>query len=88
MKQESLIEVEKKDESSIAYFITELKSINVYDQLDKNVNSSPQRNYIIFSKLLKQAREKHLPKKLVKYNKKKHKRSAWMTDGILKSINI
>jgi len=87
-KQESFIEVEKKDETSVANFITELKSINVYDQLDKNVNSSPQRNYIIFSKLLKQAREKHLPKKLVKYNKKKHKRSAWMTDGILKSINI
>ena len=28
-----------------------------------------------------------MSKKLVKYNKTKHKKCKWMTDGILKSIN-
>ena len=32
-------------------------------------------------------KEKHLPKKTVKFNKRKHKKSKWMTYGILKSIN-
>ena len=29
----------------------------------------------------------HLPIKLVKYNKKRHKKSCWMTNGILESIH-
>ena len=32
-------------------------------------------------------REKHLHKKMVKYNKKKHKKCIWMTNGLLTSIN-
>ena len=48
---------------------------------------APQQNYETLSHLLKFSREKHLPRKLVKCNKKKHKQSKWMTNGILKSIN-
>ena len=33
------------------------------------------------------AREKHLPKKKIKYQKKLHKKSKWITNGILNSIN-
>ena len=32
-------------------------------------------------------KDKHLPKKNVKFNRKKHKMAKWMTNGILKSIN-
>ena len=35
----------------------------------------------------KMKKDKHLPKKRVRYDKKKHKSSKWMTNGILKSIN-
>ena len=31
--------------------------------------------------------KKHLHKKMVKYNKKKHKKCIWMTNGLLTSIN-
>ena len=31
--------------------------------------------------------QKHLPKKRVKYQKKLHKKSKWITNGILNSIN-
>ena len=29
----------------------------------------------------------HLPKKVVRFNKKKHKKAKWLTSGTLKSIN-
>ena len=52
-------------------FIDELNSLSIYDQLNVSLNSSAQENYEIFSRLLKYAKEKHLPKKLVKFNRKK-----------------
>ena len=33
-------------------------------------------------------KNKVLPKKIVRFNKKKHKKAKWLTNGILKSINI
>ena len=47
----------------------------------------PNDNYELFAGLIKYAREKHLPKIKVKYNKKKHSFSKWMTNEILQSIN-
>ena len=38
-------------------------------------------------KLLSAAKEKHLPKKMVKFDKRKHKKTKWMTNGLLQSIN-
>ena len=69
-------------------FADELKNLNIYDKMNKNINCCPQDNYEVFASLVKFAKEKHLPSKIVKYNKIKHMKSKWMTDGILKSINI
>ena len=44
-------------------------------------------NYELFSNLVKVAKEKHLPIKRAKYNKRKHKKSKWMTTALLNSIN-
>ena len=38
-------------------------------------------------KLIQEAKNTHFPKKTVKFNKKKHKKSKWMTYGILNFIN-
>ena len=38
-------------------------------------------------KLIQDAKNLHFPKKTVKFNKKKHKKSKWMTYGILLYIN-
>ena len=72
---------------SISNFIEELKTMNIYGHLYKDLDSSPQTNYEILAQLLKYAREKHLPKMRIKFKKKKHKKSKWMTDGILKLLN-
>ena len=54
-------------------FVDELTSLNICDKLDKQLTSDPNNNYEILSGLLKYAREKHLPKKMVKYQKKRPK---------------
>ena len=38
-------------------------------------------------KLIQEAKNTQFPKKTVKFNKKKHKKSKWTTYGILNSIN-
>ena len=68
-------------------FVDELTSLNICDKLDKQLTSDPNNNYGILSGLLKYAREKHVPKKTVKYQKKRHKKSKWISNGILNSIN-
>ena len=79
------VEIVKRDEISIQKFITELKNQNISNHLNSSINNNPHENYKIFASLLQHAREKH--KKMVKYNKKKHKKCIWMTNGLLTSIN-
>ena len=57
------------------------------EELNQNINDSPEDVYNIFAFLLNYARERHLQMKVVKYNKKRHKKSCWMTIGIIESIN-
>ena len=81
------IDVEKADTISIAKFVKELNDGNIYDQLLKPIDSNPHENYDTFMKIIQQAKDTHLPRKTVKFKKKKHKKSKWMTYGILNSIN-
>ena len=86
-KVNKFIEVETRDARSMNNFVNELKDLNIYDQLDKHLTSNPNANYKLFNGLLNNARAKHLPNKRVKYQKKLHKKSKWITNGILNSIN-
>ena len=76
------IDVEKSDTISIAKFVKELNDGNIYDQLLKPIDSNPHENYDTFMKIIQQAKDTHLPRKTVKFKKKKHKKSKWMTYGI------
>ena len=73
--------------NSIAKFVKELNDRNIYDQLLKPIDSNPYENYDTFMKIIQQAKDTHFPRKTVKFKKKKHKKSKWMTYGILNSIN-
>lgn len=86
-KLSKFIEIEKLDKKSLQNFIDELKYLNIYDQLNHGIDCNPQDNYTLFSLLIKYVKEKHLKKKIVKFDKRKHKKSKWMTNGILESIN-
>ena len=64
----------------------EIKSYDTYNKLNKNPNADTNLNYdIIFNDIVR-AKDKHMPTKLMKFNKYKHKKSMWITQGILRSI--
>ena len=87
-KNAKYIEIEKQDELSLANFVKESTLLDLHSQLDQSQQSNPQDNYETFSKLIKYAKEKLLPKRKVKHNRnKKHIKSNWMTKGVLNSIN-
>ena len=75
VKVNKFIEVETRDERSMNNFVNELKEANIYDQLDKQLTGDTNANYELFNSFLNTAREKHLPKKRIKYQKKLHKKS-------------
>ena len=85
-KSEKYVTIENMSEHSMQSFIDELQSINICEKL--SIDNSAQENYEVFSSLLTYAKNKHIPRKNVKYDKKKHKKFKWMTNGILKSINM
>ena len=51
------------------------------------LDTNPNNSYEIFITHFQLAKDKHLPMKSVRYQKRKHKKSKWMTTGILNSIN-
>ena len=64
----------------------EIKSDEIYDKLNKIPNANPNLNYDIIYKEILQSKNKYMPGILVKFYKYKHKKSTWITPGLLKSI--
>ena len=71
--------------------MNELDELNIYNHPQNSNNNHPQSSpdvkYDTMLELLSTIKDKHLPKKKVKFNIKKHKIAKWMTNGIQKSIN-
>ena len=65
-------------------FIREMDALNICDELNQSIDGNQEENYEVFLKLIKDVKDKCLPKKVGKYNKKKHKKSKWMTSALLK----
>ena len=82
------IEVEKADEISLQNVINKLKLFNIYDQLETKLHTNPETNHGIFTKLLKFVKDKHIPKRTIKYKKHLHMKSKWMTNRLLRSIKM
>ena len=54
--------------------------------LDTQLHTDPTENHTTLNILISQAKDKHLPIKLVKINKHKHKQSNWISTGIIRYI--
>ena len=52
-----------------------MDALNISDELNQSIDGNPEENYRVFLKLIKGVKDKCLPKKVVKYNKKKHKKT-------------
>ena len=55
--------------------------------MNKDIDSDPNINYDIIQIILKSATKQHMAPKIVKVNKRRHKKSQWITQGIVKSIS-
>ena len=64
----------------------EIQSEELYSKLGKSCTADIHLNYEMINDDILRAKNKHMPCKLVKFNKYKHKKSAWITQGLLKSI--
>ena len=56
--------------------------------MNSDINENPNYNYDIIHNTLVTLKQKYLPSKKVKFNKRKHKFSEWITTGIVNSINF
>ena len=74
-------------EYSIQSFKNDFECKNIYERLNKFLNADPNKNYAILEAAITESMNAHLEKKIVKFNRKKHKKDPWMIYGILKSIN-
>ena len=64
----------------------EIQSEELYSKLGKSCTADINLNYEMINDDILRAKNKHMPCKLVKFNKYKHKKSTWITQGLLKSI--
>ena len=81
------ITVTKNDSESICKFKEELSTSLNETLFNVNLDQDPNINYNKLSDLIQNAKNKHMPTKRVKFKKSKHKKSVWITYGIIKSIN-
>ena len=86
--QSNHIEVEIFNEESISNFQNKIAKLEIHNELNKNPNKDPNYNYEILSTLLQNAKSKHIPKRISKFNKRRHKKQKWMTDELLAQIVI
>ena len=86
-KVPKFINIQKTDPLSLDNFTNELREDNIYDRMHQPLDTNPNDSYEIFITHFQLAKDKHLPMKSVRYQKRKHKKSQWMTAGILNSIN-
>ena len=64
----------------------EIRSDVLYNKLDKSLTADTNITYEIIHDEIARATNKCMPSKIVKFNKYKHKKSSWITQGLLKSI--
>ena len=82
------VRINVSSEAAIDSFVADVNDANVYELLDNNLIADPNENYTIIENIIKDSENKHLPSKLVRFNKYKHKLSPWITNGILTAIRF
>ena len=60
-----------------------IADLEILNKLDDTLDRDPNYNYEIVSTLLQNAKSKHIPKQIKKFNKRRHKKEKWMADKLL-----
>ena len=76
--------MQKQTQESINNFKQKLQTSNILSKLDLSRDADPNSCNNCIAKI----KDTHFINKTVNFNKYKHKKSAWITQGILKSIKF
>ena len=82
------IEVKQISPASLNSYKNVVAASDIHFQINKDINAGPNINYNIVYNILKAATEEHLAPKIVKFKKHRHKKTKWITQGIIKSISF
>ena len=77
-----------RSEQAFQNFKNEVEMKCSLNNFNINIMNDPNTNYEKLDMILKEAYEKHLPVKIVKFKRHIHKLNNWMTRGILLSIRF
>ena len=69
-------------------FKTELMKLDIYNNLNKDVFADPNENYNLLEEIITDTMNTSIPTVIQKLNKHKHKKTPWITQGIIKSIKF
>ena len=81
-----LIKIKIVSEQAVTNVKYEIRSDVLYIKLNKSLNADTNINYQIIHDEIARAKNKCMSSKIVQFNKYKHKKSSWITQGLLKSI--
>ena len=82
------IYIKDNNEATVQKFKTALNKENLFYKLNTHHTANPCDNYNIIHSTISEIQDICMPLKKVKYNKHCHKKSQWITQGIIKSINF
>ena len=80
------INVSTFNETAVENFSNQLHDTNILSKLEPDICTDPNDNCQVIHQEMCSAHESHFPIKTVIFSKYKHKKSNWITSGIIKSI--
>ena len=82
------IKYEKYDQQAIENFKLDFSDLNFDNLLNFSEDGDPDVNYNILDEQITIIKERNFPIKYLKFKKHRHKKSAWITNGLVKSIRF
>ena len=82
------VKITNKSDDALSKFKNELYELCTINKFNSQLDCDPNENYEIMHGMIQHCITKHLPTKLLRYNKYKHKKTKWITRGLLHSIRF
>ena len=81
------IEIESITANSTQNFRRAISKAHIISKIETSISANPNTNYNTLCLIISKSKDSHIPRKIRKLNKRKHKISTWMTDELLNQIN-
>ena len=82
------VSIRKISQQSMNNFTQEVANRCILDRFDTDISRDPNLNYDMLNNIISEALMKHLPTKTVKFKKYIHRKTKWITPGIMHSIKV